>query len=75
MIIYAVDNHDIKGLWYALQVLHDLDYWVLNYPSHFPKGKPAPPDWKGVNTYFGVTKTLEGSHPPNIEELIDNFEK
>lgn len=72
LIRYAVDNHDIKGLWYAHQVLHDLDYWILNYPIHFPKGKPAPPDWKGVDTYFGVTKTLEGSYPSEIEKLLQD---
>ena len=73
LIEYAVDNRDIKGLWYAHQILHDLDYWVLNYPIHFPVGKPAPPDWKGVDTYFGVTKTLEGSYPSEIEELLQNY--
>lgn len=71
LIKYAVDNHDIKGLWYAHQVLHDLDYWALNYPIHYPIGKPAPPDWKGIDTYFGVTKTLEGSHSLNTEELLN----
>ena len=70
LIKYAVDNHDIKGLWYAHQILHDLDYWILNYPIHFPKGKPAPPDWKGVDSYFGVTKTLESCYPPEIEKLL-----
>lgn len=59
LISEAVKNHDIKNLWYAHQVLHDLDYWVLNYPIQYPKGTAAPPDWKGVETYFGVTKTLD----------------
>ncbi|WP_041591659.1 hypothetical protein [Thermoanaerobacter mathranii] len=55
LISEAVKNHDIKNLWYAHQVLHDLDYWVLNYPIQYPKGTAAPPDWKGVETYFGTT--------------------
>lgn len=70
LIDEAVKNHDIKSLWYAHQVLHDLDYWVLNYPIQYPKGVAAPPDWKGVNTYFGVTKTLEGSYPLALEGYI-----
>lgn len=72
LIKYAVDNHDIKGLWYAHQVIHDIDYWILNYPIEFQAGRPAPPDWSGVNCYFGVTRTLEGSYPPEIEELLQD---
>lgn len=59
LIDEAVKNHDIKSLWYAHQVLHDLDYWVLNYPIQYPKGVPAPPDWKGVETYFGTIGVLD----------------
>ena len=70
MISEAVKNHDIKNLWYAHQVLHDLDYWVLNYPILYPKGVPAPPDWKGVETYFGVTKTLKGFYQTALEGYI-----
>ena len=70
LISEAVKNHDIKNLWYAHQVLHDLDYWVLNYPIQYPKGTAAPPDWKGVETYFGVTKTLKGFYQTALEEYI-----
>lgn len=70
LISEAVKNHDIKSLWYAHQVLHDLDYWVLNYPILYPKGVPAPPDWKGVETYFGVTKTLKGFYQTALEGYI-----
>lgn len=59
LISDAVKNHDIKSLWYAHQVLHDLDYWVLNYPIQYPKGTAAPPDWKGVETYFGTIGVLK----------------
>jgi len=59
LISDAVKNHDIKSLWYAHQVLHDLDYWVLNYPIQYPKGTAAPPDWKGVDAYFGVIGVLK----------------
>jgi hypothetical protein len=57
LISEAVKNHEVKNLWYAHQVLHDIDYWVLNYPVQYPEGTVAPPDWKGVKTYFGVTET------------------
>jgi len=70
LISEAVKNHDIKNLWYAHQVLHDLDYWVLNYPIQYPKGTAAPPDWKGVETYFGVTKTLKGFYQTALEGYI-----
>lgn len=58
LIDEAVKNHDIKCLWYAHQVLCDLDYWVLNYPIQYPKGTAAPPDWKGVEAYFGTTSVF-----------------
>jgi hypothetical protein len=70
LISIAVKNHDIKNFWYAHQVLHDLDYWVLNYPIQYPKGTAAPPDWKGVETYFGVTKTLKGFYQTALEGYI-----
>ena len=59
LIDEAVKNHDIKSLWYAHQVLHDIDYWVLNYPIQYPKGVAAPPDWKGVETYFGTIGVID----------------
>lgn len=59
LISEAVKSHNIKSLWYAHQVLHDLDYWVLNYPIQYPKGVTAPPDWKGVETYFGTVNVLD----------------
>lgn len=70
LIDEAVKNHDIKSLWYAHQVLHDIDYWVLNYPIQYPKGTAAPPDWKGVETYFGVTKTIEGLYQTALAGYI-----
>jgi len=70
LIDEAVKNHDIKSLWYAHQVLHDIDYWVLNYPIQYPKGVAAPPDWKGVETYFGVIKTIEGLYQTALAGYI-----
>jgi len=58
LIDEAMKNHNIKILWFAHQVLHDLDYWVLSYPIQYPKGTAAPPDWKGVEAYFGTTSVL-----------------
>jgi hypothetical protein len=43
---------------------------VLNYPIQYPKGTAAPPDWKGVETYFGVTKTLKGFYQTALEGYI-----
>lgn len=66
LIGHAKDKHDIMGLVYTHQVLHDLDYWLLNYPIYFPTGKGAPPDWEGVNTYFGASVTLKGANLPGL---------
>lgn len=68
-IAYARDKHNIMGLVYAHQVLHDLDYWLLNYPIYFPPEKGGPPDWAGVNTYFGASATLRG---PNLPKKLQD---
>ena len=73
LIRHAVDNHDILGLWYAHQILHDLDYWMFNYPIYFPLNAAAPPSWRGVETYFGVTKTIEGTHPQPILQIMEDL--
>ncbi len=47
----ACDNRDIGSLFTVHESIHDLDYFGINYPAHFEL--LAPPDWNGVNTYFG----------------------
>ncbi len=47
----ACENKDIGSLFTVHESIHDLDYFGINYPAHFDL--VAPPDWNGVNTYFG----------------------
>ncbi len=47
----ACDNHDIGSLFTVHESIHDLDYFGINYPAHFEL--LAPPDWNGINIYFG----------------------
>ncbi len=47
----ACDNHDIGGIFAIHEFIHDYDYFAINYPAYFEL--LAPPDWNGVNIYFG----------------------
>lgn len=47
----ACDYHDIGGIFAIHEFIHDYDYFAINYPAHFEL--VAPPDWSGINTYFG----------------------
>ncbi|MFZ7121065.1 MAG: hypothetical protein ACOWWH_08965 [Eubacteriaceae bacterium] len=68
LISFAVKNHDLSALYYAHQMLHDIDYWVINYPIEYPIA--APPSWKGVHTYFGVVASLGNNYPLEIIKLL-----
>lgn len=46
----AVKNHDVAKLFLFHQMIHDCDYWIVNYPIHFDT--VAPPDWEAVNFYY-----------------------
>ena len=49
----AMENKDIAELFELHKQIHDLDYWVINYPVYFDSA-PAP-DWEGIETYFGAS--------------------
>jgi len=42
LVRQAVQNHDLTKFVELHQMLHDFDYWVVNYPIYYPK--LAPPD-------------------------------
>ena len=42
--------HDIGSLFALHEVIHDYDYYVVNYPISY---SIAPPDWGGLDDYFG----------------------
>lgn len=48
----GIDNHDLSECFEAHKIIHDLDYWIVNYPisSFFA----APVDWGGLNCYYGL---------------------
>jgi hypothetical protein len=48
----AVKNHDVSQFVKLHAMLHDFDYWVINYPAYFHKINP--PDWGGGNCYYGI---------------------
>lgn len=48
--INAFKFHDIGSLFSVHEVIHDYDYYVVNYPISF---SIAPPDWSGIDEYFG----------------------
>ena len=53
----AIDNHDMQKLYEFHQIMHDLDYWLINYPLETFKSAPA--DWHGVYVYFGVLESYK----------------
>lgn len=52
----AVDNHAIDDLDMLHRLLHDCDYWLVNYPAHL---ETPPGDWDGVNVYFDCLNSLK----------------
>lgn len=51
--INAFKHHDIGSLFSVHEVIHDFDYFAVNYPISFSL---APPDWGGIDDYFGHLK-------------------
>lgn len=49
---YGMDNRDLSECFEAHKILHDIDYWCINYPiSSF---YAAPADWGGLDCYYGL---------------------
>lgn len=49
---YGMDNHDLSECFEAHKILHDFDYWCINYPAGNFSSKPI--DWGGIHCYFGL---------------------
>lgn len=49
----AMEYKDLGEIFKIHEVIHDFDYWIINYPAHYDTA-PAP-DWEGIETYFGTT--------------------
>lgn len=52
----AMENHDLSGCFKVHEFIHDYDYYAINYPAYFPTYPP--PDWEGINVYFGHLKFI-----------------
>lgn len=48
--IRAFELHDIGSIFAVHEVIHDYDYYVVNYPIVL---STEPPDWQGIDDYFG----------------------
>lgn len=48
----AIDNHDVSECFETHKIIHDLDYWCLNYPLASFDGNPV--DWGGISCYYGL---------------------
>lgn len=46
----AVKNHDLGSIFAVHEVIHDWDYYAINYPISYSL---EPPDWGGTDEYFG----------------------
>ncbi len=53
----SMDNHDLGGCFKVHEFIHDYDYFAINYPAYFED--TPPPDWAGINVYFGHLKFIE----------------
>ena len=48
----GIDNHDLSECFEAHKIVHDLDYWIVNYP--IGSFYAAPVDWGGLDCYYGL---------------------
>ena len=53
----ACDNRDIGSLFTVHESIHDYDYFGINYPAFFEL--LAPPDWNGLEVYFGYLEARD----------------
>lgn len=52
----AMEKHDLLGCFKVHEFIHDYDYFAINYPAYFEDAPP--PDWEGINVYFGHLKFI-----------------
>lgn len=46
----ACDNRNVEKIFKVHEVIHDYDYYAINYPAHYDL---QPADWGGIGIYFG----------------------
>lgn len=47
----SAKEHNIEGLFLAHEYIHDYDYFLYNYPTHYVYHPDA--DYQGIDDYFG----------------------
>lgn len=53
----AIKSRDIGSVFAVHEVIHDYDYYVVNYPVHY---ELQAPDWGGIDEYFGHLENADG---------------
>lgn len=53
----GMSEHDLSECFEAHKILHDLDYWIINYPIHDFSARPV--DWSGIQCYYGTIEKFE----------------
>ena len=48
----SIDNYDLSESFEAHKIIHDLDYWCIDYPIGDFKIEPT--DWSGTDCYLGL---------------------
>lgn len=51
----AVEQHNLHKVFSYHEMIHDYDYWVINYPVYL---QSPPADWGGIQTYFGTPSLI-----------------
>lgn len=52
----AMNEHSVLKLYNAYKIIHDYDFFVINYPPYW--NLPAGQNYAGIDAYFGSVKTL-----------------
>ncbi len=53
----AMQSHDLEGLFTAHERIHDYDYFLFNYPTHYVYNENA--DYQGLDDYFGYLEQIK----------------
>lgn len=77
LIEYSANNDDMSGLFLAHHILSDVNFWFMDYPADKKTFKTweMTPSIIGMDTYYGLSKTLGNEYPAEITERISFEDK
>lgn len=67
----AINNHDLIKVSEVHEIIHDYDYWVVNFPP--VELDTEPPDWDGPYTFFGKISIFTSSNPSSTP-VIESYD-